>query len=102
MGPLEGPVYRIGGYAHEIQGNVSLEAQYVSHGFYCGDSSGYDKGRKAGLEPGADDWRLLLQVDSEERTGMDWGDGGRIYFMIHKDAIRQREFEKVWLILQCT
>jgi uncharacterized protein YwqG len=45
---------------------------------------------------------LLLQIDSEARAGMMWGDLGRIYFMIHKDDLRRRRFENVVLILQCS
>ena len=43
-----------------------------------------------------------VQVDSEERAGMMWGDGSRIYFMIHKDELRIHWFQNVHLILQCT
>ena len=100
--PLVRPVHRSGGHAEEIQGSLRLEAQLVTHGIDCGSGRGYDKGRKMGLDAGAADWRLLLQVDTEPRTGMVWGDVGRIYFMIHKDALRRRQFDQVWLILQCT
>jgi len=100
--PLRGPSYRIGGHADQIQGDIYLEAQLVSNGIYCGDSGGYDLGRKKGLDAGAANWRLLSQVDSEERTGMYWGDSGRLYFMIQKNDLRQRRFDNAWLILQCT
>lgn len=100
--PLRSPVYRIGGHANEIQGDVRLQAQLVSNGIDCGDSNGYVQGRKKGLNAGASDWRLLLQVDSEERTGMYWGESGRIYFLIRHEDLRHRRFDKVWLILQCT
>ncbi len=93
--------HRIGGHADEIQGDVRLEAQLVSNGIYCGDGGGYAKGRKLGLDAGAVDWRTLLQVDSEERSGMMWGDAGRLYFMIHKDHLKRRRFDSVWSILQC-
>ena len=73
----------------------------MSNGIYCGNPKGYDEGRKRGLEAGATDWRLLLQVDSDEQTGMMWGDMGRLYFMIHKDDLQYRRFDKVWQILQC-
>jgi uncharacterized protein YwqG len=94
-------IHRLGGHADEIQGDLKLEAQLVSNGIYCGDGVGYAKGRKLGLDAGAADWRLLLQVDSEDRAGMMWGDAGRLYFMIHKDHLRRRRFDAVWSILQC-
>jgi len=100
--PFKRPVHCIGGHADEIQGDIRLEAQLVSNGIYCGDGKGYARGREKGLDAGASDWRLLLQVDSEERIGMYWGDCGRIYFLIRQEDLRHRRFEKVWLILQCT
>ena len=100
--PLAGPVHRIGGVADEIQGDLRLEAQLVSHGINCGGPDGYQEGRRRGLETGAADWLLLLQVDSEDRAGMMWGDGGRIYFMVRKDDLQRRRFENAQLILQCT
>src|SRR5207248_292431 len=83
--PSGARVHRVGGHADVIQGELCLQAQLVSHGIYCGDGGGYKKGRKQGLDAGSDDWRLLMQIDSEERCGMIWGDLGRLYFMIHKD-----------------
>jgi uncharacterized protein YwqG len=95
--------HRIGGYPDCIQPSVDpkLEAHLVSHGLNCGDQSGYREGKERGLWPGAADWELLLQVDSEGGIGMQWGDGGRLYFLIHKDDLRQRRFEKAWMTLQC-
>jgi uncharacterized protein YwqG len=94
-------LHRMGGHPNEVQGPVDLEAQLVSNGIYCGDAKGYNEGRKRGLDAGAADWKLLLQVDSEERAGMMWGDMGRLYFMIHKGDLQHRRFDDVWLILQC-
>jgi uncharacterized protein YwqG len=94
-------LHRMGGHPNEVQGPLGLEAQLVSNGIYCGDANGYAEGRERGLDARAVDWRLLLQVDSDEQAGMMWGDVGRLYFMIHKDDLQHRRFEKVWLILQC-
>jgi uncharacterized protein YwqG len=98
--PVGTPLHRVGGNANEIQGPMGLEAELVSNGIYCGDREGLEEGRKRGLDAGAADWRLLLQVDSEERLGMMWGDAGRIYFLIRKDDLMGRRFDRVWLILQ--
>src|SRR5215831_7524583 len=32
----------------------------------------------------ADSWQLVLQIDSDYESGMQWGDGGRIYVCIRK------------------
>lgn len=96
------PLHRIGGHADEIQGPLEIKAQLVSHGIYCGDPEGYEEGHTRGLDAGAVDWRLLLQVSSDDQAAMMWGDMGRLYFMIHKDDLRDLRFDKVWTILQCS
>jgi uncharacterized protein YwqG len=96
-----GTIHRVGGYPDCVQGDPKLEAHLVSHGLYCGDPSGYELGRKQGLSAGSSEWDLLLQVDSEEKAGMIWGDVGRIYFLIHNQDLAQRRFDKTWLVFQC-
>jgi uncharacterized protein YwqG len=94
-------IHRVGGYPDCIQDDPKLEAHLVSHGLYCGNASGYKTGREQGLFPGASNWELLLQVDSEEKAGMSWGDVGRLYFLIHKKDLEQRYFDKAWMVFQC-
>ena len=51
--------------------------------------------------PGAADWQLLLQIDSDPNTGMMWGDVGKLYFLMNSEDLRNRNFDAAWLILQC-
>lgn len=97
-----GPVHRVGGYPQEIQGDMRLECQLVTHGIYCGDSSGYQDPRRAELEKGATDWQLVTQFDSDEgRLGWMWGDMGRVYFWARRQDIAAADFRNSWAILQC-
>ncbi|SHK70380.1 YwqG family protein [Hymenobacter psychrotolerans] len=97
-----GPTNKMLGYADTIQGEMELECELVTNGLYCGDSSGYQDPRAKELEPNAADWRLLLQVDSnEEENEMMWGDAGRLYFWIKEQDLQARAFDKSWVILQC-
>ncbi|MBT9394633.1 DUF1963 domain-containing protein [Hymenobacter sp. NST-14] len=90
------------GYADTIQGEMELECELVTNGLYCGDPSGYQDPRAKDLESKAADWRLLLQVDSnEEENEMMWGDAGRLYFWIKEQDLQARAFDKSWVILQC-
>ena len=41
----------------------------------------------------AADWRLLLQLDTDDEASMMWGDLGRLYFWITGDALRRRAFD---------
>ena len=96
-----GPYHQLLGHPAPIQGDMELECQLVSYGLYCGDSTGYNDPRAKELEAGASEWQLLLQVDTDEEAGMMWGDCGRLYFWIRADDLRRRNFDGVWMILQC-
>lgn len=98
----KGSIHRLLGHPDEIQGEMQLGCQLSSHGLYCGDSTGYSDPRRGALEGGAADWRLLLQIDSDDNVDMMWGDCGRIYFWVEDSKLKQLEFEDTWLILQCT
>jgi uncharacterized protein YwqG len=89
------------GYSDNIQNAMELECELVTNGIYYGNSSGYNDPRAKMLEPNAKNWRLLLQIDSNDENGMMWGDVGRIYFWIKKDDLLNKEFDKSWIILQC-
>jgi uncharacterized protein YwqG len=40
--------------------------------------------------------RLVKNAD------MMWGDVGRLYLWMTEDALRNRQFDKSWMILQCS
>lgn len=94
-------INKILGHSNNIQGGMELECELVSHGLYCGDSSGYTEGRARGLGKNTGRWTLLLQVDSNEDLGMMWGDCGRLYLWIAEEDLAARNFDASWLILQC-
>lgn len=97
----EEATHQLLGHPDPLQGDMALECQLVSNGIYCGDPSGYEDPRRAELEAGVEDWRLLLQVESDENAGMMWGDSGRLYFWIQTEDLLRRDFRRVWMILQC-
>lgn len=97
------PVHQMFGYPIPIQGNdMDLESQLVSNGLYCGDSTGYHDPLAKKLESGRHDWVMLLQLDSDDDTGMMWGDVGTLYFWIRKEDLEKKNFNDVWMILQCS
>ncbi len=98
----EKPQHQIDGFADPIQGDMELECQLVSNGLYCGDSSGYNDPRAKTLSEAASEWRLLLQLDSDDDLSVMWGDCGRLYFWIREDDAKARRFANAWVILQCT
>jgi hypothetical protein len=58
--------------------------------------------RLAGDTPAkADDWQLILQIDSDIDAGMEWGDVGRLYLSARKQDLIARRFDRCWMIMQC-
>jgi uncharacterized protein YwqG len=98
----EGEVaHRLFGHPDQIQGAMKLDCQLAFHGLYLGDSSGYEDPRRFDLEPGADEWQLLLQIDSDETMATMWGDCGRVFFWIRERDLKTQDFSRAWLLLQC-
>ncbi len=58
-----------------------------------------DAGR---ANPYENPWHLLLQIDTDSAPDTDWGDTGRIYFLMREADLMRRDFSGVWAILQCT
>ena len=95
------PYHQIAGHPRPVQNEMQLECQLASHGIYCGDGTGFRDPRRAELEKGAMDWRLLLQIDTDDKPGMEWGDMGMVYFWIKQQQLEKYQFDEVWTIFQC-
>ena len=95
-------VNKLLGYSDNIQNEMELECELVTNGLFCGDATGYTDSKAKELEPNAKNWRLLLQIDSNEENEMMWGDCGRLYFWIKKDDLLNRKFDKSWFSFQCS
>jgi uncharacterized protein YwqG len=99
VGPA--PEHWLFGWPHIIQNQMELQCQLVTNGLYTGNATGYGDPRRKELEPGAADWTLLLQIDSDDNARMMWGDVGRLYVWIRHQDLHSRNFDKAWTILQC-
>ena len=96
------PCHQVAGFTNPIQGDeMEIECQLASHGVYCGEPSVYSAPEFARLRDGAGDWRLLLQLDSDDDLGVMWGDGGILYFWIREQDAQAARFENAWVVLQC-
>ena len=94
-------IYKVLGHSDNIQGGMELECEIIAHGLSTGDGSGYKQAQELNLGQFVGRWTLLLQIDSSDELGMDWGDCGRIYLWITEQDLAARAFERSWLILQC-
>jgi uncharacterized protein YwqG len=94
--------HRLLGHPDQIQGDIQRECQLAANGINAGGPQGFRDPRVPALLPGMKDWRLLFQVDSEDKAGMMWGDVGRVYFCIRSKDLARIDFRHVWPVLQCT
>ena len=82
------PAHQIGGYPFPVQSDgMEAECQTIARRLGQGDGD-------------TADWRLLLQLDTDEEVGMIWYDVGSLYFWIREQDARAGDFSKVWTILQ--
>jgi len=96
------PRHRVGGHPNIVQNEMQLECQLASNGINCGSPEGYADPRVAALQAGAQDWRLLLQLDTDdEGPGWMWGDCGMLYFWTRTSDIATAAFDSAWCVLQC-
>jgi len=96
------PKHQLLGLPSPVQDDaMELQCQLASNGVNCGSPEGYATARAKQLEGGAQNWRLLLQMDSDDDLGVMWGDVGMLYFWIEEAAARNGDFSNVWLVLQC-
>lgn len=96
------------GWANVIQGNMTRECELIARrGYYLGDPDSWElvtpRDRQETEQWANRDWLLLFQLGTVETDGFElmFGDCGRIYFYIHRDDLAARNFDNVWLILQC-
>ncbi len=89
------PHHRLLGYPDTIQDDMRIQCQLVSNGITDSDDP-----RTSHLAPGARDWQLLLQIDSDPSAKMRWANNGMIYYWIRKADLQNRRFTQSWLILQ--
>jgi uncharacterized protein YwqG len=95
------PWHRMFGWPELVQNPMQMECQLASNGIYVGDAKGYRHPRAAELAPGAADWLLLLQLDTDDDIGWMWGDTGTIYYWIRRQDLRAARFDRAWMIFQC-
>lgn len=96
------PKHQVSGFPAPVQGDgMELECQLASNGLYCGNASGYEDPRAKLLGPGAAQWKLLFQFDTDDDLDVMWGDAGTIYYWIREEEAKSSDFAKTWLVLQC-
>ncbi len=104
IGDKDPIIHQVGGHPVEIQNGLFRQCQLASNGVCGGSPEDADRQRDRvrALEPGARDWRLVLQIDSDKAgPGWMWGDVGRLYYCVHRDDLAARRFDRSWCSEQC-
>ena len=101
--PEEEEISKLLGYANLIQGDMTFECAEVDQGIYCGRPLDLTDEQREKLLADSKEWVLLFQMSTLEGNDYElmFGDCGSIYFYIKKKDLREKNFDKVWLILQC-
>lgn len=96
--------HRLLGYANIIQAEVEVDAYFGATQISGADQQALYQARRTGDKSGfvpALDWRLLFQIDTDEHAKMMYGDVGAVYFMLRNDALMNRDFDQVQVVMQC-
>ena len=90
-------------YPDVIQNSMEEECEAVTRGFDMGGVESYPKKYQKEIRSASKDWILLFQMDTVETSDYEliFGDSGHIYFWIKKEDLKNKNFENIWLILQC-
>jgi uncharacterized protein YwqG len=96
--PQDQPQHRIGGYPDEIQSEcMRLTCEHMARGLPL---PRYDSEIAPEIELASNQWRLLLQIDSDPALGMNWGDGGLLYVFVREKDAMAGDFSKTVSIWQ--
>ncbi|PHI09788.1 DUF1963 domain-containing protein [Fusobacterium polymorphum] len=90
------------GYPDVIQSSMEEQCAAITKGFYMGGIDSPKKYREEVIKD-SKDWILLFQMDTVETSDYElmFGDSGHIYFWIKKEDLANKNFDNIWLILQC-
>jgi uncharacterized protein YwqG len=104
---VENSGHQILGRTHGCQSmyeEMQEECQLVSNGIYLGGGGGpvFDHVKAEQFKPGTKDWRLLLELGSDENASLEWTGYGTLYFWIREDDLLNCDFHNVWAVFQCT
>ena len=96
-----GTCHRLWGHPDPVQGDMQRTCENMWQSVQRhGDEPDTAAVASAGYR--AVDWRLVLQVDSQDEIGMMWGDIGTLYCWMPTAALAARRWDDAWVILQST
>lgn len=97
------PNHQIGGYPSTVQWDfMEWECELASRGRRAEYSKIIDTPEGEAMTSAVAEWKLLLELDSDEAAGFDWIEGGTLYLWVRESAARAGDFSEVRAVLQYT
>jgi uncharacterized protein YwqG len=94
-------LHRLLGYPEELEGRMELDCHLASHGIDLSEGAGYTDPRAQKLMTGAAEWRLILQLSTDDDVGFYFRDGlGRLYIWMRERDLLEHETSRAWAIVQ--
>ena len=91
------------GYPDVVQNAMEEECVEVTRDFDMEAVKASPKKYREEVIKDSKDWILLFQMDTVKTSDYElmFGDSGHIYFWIKKEDLKNKNFDNIWLILQC-
>jgi uncharacterized protein YwqG len=90
-------LHRLGGHPDTTEEAMPVDAQLVFNGIDLNTGERYYDPRVPDLEHDAEQWRLLLQLSSDDELALQLGYPlGRLYVWIREGDLAQARFDDVW------
>jgi len=90
--------HQLGGWPRAIQNGMQSTSQLASNGIDAGRPEAYRSDTAKRLLVDAKDWKLVLQIGRDPAVGLDLP--GAFYVLMRAQDIRDRRFDRAWLIYE--
>lgn len=90
--------HQLGGWPRAIQNGMQSTSQLASNGIDAGRPEAYQSDAAKRLLADAKDWKLVLQIGRDQVVGLDLP--GAFYVLMREQDIRDRRFDRAWLIYE--
>lgn len=96
---MSGDNHQLGGYPRTLQNGLQARSQLAANGIDGGHGDVWDTPEAKALLPGAQCWRLVLQIGVDGHAGMIGP--GAYYVVMREDDLAARRFERARVVYQC-
>lgn len=82
-----------------VHDDMALLCECVTHGVSFPAEAVLDS-RLPYWKANESNWRLLLQLDSDDTASWLWGECGRLYFWVRESDLQQGIYDRGWMVLE--